>query len=135
MKQRKSLLVACAVLAVAAGIPAAQAADIAINLGGVSIDLDFGPPPPRYEPLPPPRFGYVWAPGFWRSEGRHHEWVAGRWIEARRDHSWVADRWTPVGHRWHYEPGHWERHGPAYGPHGHHDEGSWRDRDGDRHAH
>ncbi len=135
MKQRKSLLVACAALAIAAGIPAARAADIAVNLGGISIDFDFGPPPPRYEPLPPPRFGHVWAPGYWRAAGHHHEWVPGRWIEARRDHAWVADRWVPVGSRWHYEPGHWERHSAAYGPHGRHEDGSWHDRDGERHGH
>ena len=32
------------------------------GMAQVSIELNFGPPPLRYEALPPPRPGYVWAP-------------------------------------------------------------------------
>ena len=37
------------------------------------------PPPPRYEPIPNPRPGYVWAPGYWQPYGSRHNWVAGHW--------------------------------------------------------
>jgi hypothetical protein len=134
MKQLKAILIACAALGMTLGATSSQAADIAVNLGNMSIDIDFGPPPQRYEPVPPPRFGHVWAPGYWRAEGRHHEWVPGRWIEARRDHAWVPDHWMPVGHRWRYESGHWERRGAEHGVYSHHDGSSWREREGDRHA-
>jgi hypothetical protein len=130
MKQRKTILIACAALGLALGAPATQAADLAVNLGNLSIDIDFGPPPQRYEPVPPPRHGHVWAPGFWQAVGHHHEWVPGHWIEARRDHAWVADRWVPVGHRWRYDPGHWERHEASHDMHSHYEGGSWQGRDG-----
>jgi hypothetical protein len=111
MKQSNKLLIAIATLGLALGAPPALASEIAVNLGKVSIDIGFGPPLQRYEPVPPPRYGHLWAPGYWQVVGHRHEWVPGRWIEARRGHAWIADRWTPVGHRWRHEPGHWERHG------------------------
>jgi hypothetical protein len=134
MKQRKLVLMACAALGIALGAPPSQAADIAVNLGSLSIDIDFGPPPQRFEPVPPPRFGHVWAPGYWRATGRHHEWIAGRWIEARRDHAWIADRWVPVGHRWRHEPGRWERQTAVHNSQRHYDAGFWRSHDADRHS-
>ena len=88
--------------------------------------------------MPPPRYGYVCAPGYWRLEGRRHEWVQGRWLENRRDHAWVPDRWTPVGHRWHYDPGHWEhesRGREEHERHGYRDDDSRRGHDGERYAH
>lgn len=134
MKQRKMILIALAALGITLGAPAARAADIAVTLGNLNIDFDFGPPPQRVEPTPAPRFGHVWAPGYWRAEGRRHDWVAGRWLEARRDHAWVADRWTPVGQRWRHEPGHWERHNVERVRYSHRDETPWRGRDGERRA-
>ena len=131
MRHPGAILIACAAFGLVLGMPAAQAADIAVNLGKLSIDIDFGPPPQRYEPLPPPRHGHVWAPGYWQAVGHHHEWVPGRWIEARRDHAWIADRWTPAGKRWRYEAGHWERHGPAHGMHGRYDGNAWPGRNGE----
>ena len=78
----------------------------------VGINIDIGTPPPatRVEVVPAPRPGHVWAPGYWRWEGRRHVWVEGHWIKERRDHHWVPERWVEVenGHRYHFEPGHWE---------------------------
>jgi hypothetical protein len=129
MEQSGAILIAVAALGLALGIPAAQAADIAVNLGKLSIDIGFGPPPQRYEPLPPPRHGHVWAPGYWQAAGHRHVWTPGHWIEARRDHAWIADRWTPVGHHWRYEPGHWKRDGAARGMHSRYEGGTWHGRD------
>ncbi|WYX22962.1 YXWGXW repeat-containing protein [Achromobacter xylosoxidans] len=50
---------------------------------GVAISIDVAPPPPRVEVLPPPRVGYVWAPGHWEWVGGRHAWIGGVWMPAR----------------------------------------------------
>ncbi|WYX12858.1 YXWGXW repeat-containing protein [Achromobacter xylosoxidans] len=50
---------------------------------GVAISVDVAPPPPRVEVLPPPRVGYVWAPGHWEWVGGRHAWIGGVWMPAR----------------------------------------------------
>src|SRR5471030_2965189 len=47
-----------AVLAPAIFSPAAAQAELNVSIG-------VPPPAPIYEPIPGPRVGYVWAPGFW----------------------------------------------------------------------
>ncbi|WP_432377347.1 YXWGXW repeat-containing protein [Duganella sp. P38] len=42
--------------------------------------ITVAPPPPRYERIPAPRAGYIWAPGYWDWRGNRHEWVGGSWI-------------------------------------------------------
>ena len=83
----------------------------AVSHAQVSLSVNIGvpPPPPRVEVVPPPRVGYVWAPGYWRWEGRRHVWVGGRWVRARPGEIWVAERWVQEGRHWHMEPGHWEK--------------------------
>jgi hypothetical protein len=83
---------------------------IAPALGYTRVDIDIAPPPPRAEPIPPPRPGYVWAPGHWYWDGRRHVWRPGRWLHERQGYRWVPDVWIPKGERWHYVPGHWERY-------------------------
>jgi len=98
MSMRKLFL--CAVIAASsATMPAAAE---------ISINLNFGPPAPRYEVIPAPRPGYAWAPGYWRWENERHVWRTGRWIEARSGSHWVADRWEPKDGRHYYSPGRWE---------------------------
>jgi WXXGXW repeat (2 copies) len=66
------------------------------------------PPPPRAEHVPPPRYGYVWAPGHWERNGGAYRWVSGNWMEqggAPR----VPEEWQPMDARWHYLLRHWER--------------------------
>jgi WXXGXW repeat (2 copies) len=75
----------------------------------INIDIGVAPPAPRYEVVPAPRSGYVWAPGYWRWEDQRHVWDQGRWIAARPGSSWVADRWQPRDGRHYYEPGHWKQ--------------------------
>lgn len=74
----------------------------------VGIDIDIGPPPPRDEVPPPPRVGFVWAPGYWEWRGHRHVWVAGRWMRERRGFHWVPAHWDRRGPHWHFVPGHWE---------------------------
>jgi hypothetical protein len=81
----------------------------------INFDLDIvtAPPAPRYEVVPEPRPGYVWAPGYWAWRGNRHEWVPGYWIEEQRGMIWVADRWEPhEGGHWRHIPGHWEHPHP-----------------------
>lgn len=102
-----ALLVAGACLA---GMPRSAAA-------AVNLDIQIGPPPPRVIVAPPPRTGYVWAPGYWRWDGHRHVWMDGRWLRERRGHAWVAERWVQHDGRWRFERGHWDR-APGPGHHG-----------------
>lgn len=62
-----------------------------------------GPPPNRYEAVPAPRRGYVWAGGHWEPRGQRHVWVKGHWVKARpgyayRQPSWNHGKWSQA--RW-----------------------------------
>jgi hypothetical protein len=74
---------------------------------GTDIVIDTPPPAPRIEHQPPPRDGYIWAPGYWEWTGRFFHWTSGTWISERRGH-WIADHWDQTGNQWHYVQGHWE---------------------------
>lgn len=92
-------------LLIAAGTVAAPIA----SYGAVVIDVNVAPPPVRIETAPPPRVGFVWAPGYWHWEGGRHVWIAGHWIHERRGYHWVPETWVQVGPRWHFHRGHWDR--------------------------
>ena len=84
-----------------------------VSLPGVArtfVEIQVAPPAPRLEVVPPARVGYVWAPGYWRWNGRHHVWIRGSWVRERRGWHWERDAWVqgPNG-RWHLARGHWER--------------------------
>jgi len=79
------------------------------SLAAVSIDIDIAPPVPRVEAPPPPRVGFVWAPGYWEWHGHRHVWHAGYWVHERRGFHWVPAHWDQRGPHWHFVPGHWER--------------------------
>src|SRR5438093_200853 len=57
-------------------------------LAQASMNLSIGAPGPAYyyEPVPAPRVGYVWAPGYWRWEHDRHVWYHGRWDHDRYYH-------------------------------------------------
>jgi hypothetical protein len=73
------------------------------------VDVVVRPPPPRVVAVPAPRSGYVWAPGYWRWNGREHVWVEGQWMRERRGERWVPAHWEERGDHWRFEEGHWER--------------------------
>jgi hypothetical protein len=79
---------------------------------GVDLDVNVGVPPPApiYEAAPPPRVGYVWAPGYWGwgPDGRH-VWIKGRWIGERHGYHWVPDHWEAREGRHHFVGGYWAR--------------------------
>jgi WXXGXW repeat (2 copies) len=102
MKFRGRMLGAALASSVLLAIPGAGSAQVAI---GVSI----APPAPRYEVVPAPRAGYVWAPGAWRWGGGRYVWGGGRWVAARPGYRWAEAGWVHRGGQWHYREGRWIR--------------------------
>jgi hypothetical protein len=98
-----------ALIAPAMFSPAAAEVDVNVMIGVPP------PPPVRYEVVPAPRSGYVWAPGHWRWDGRQHVWVGGVWMPHRVGYTFVPDRWERYydnGHeRWRYQASRWDRNG------------------------
>ena len=73
--------------------------------------VQIAPPPPRYERVPPPRPGYVWAPGRWDYRGHRHVWVNGNYIRARPGYAYRSPAWEQRGERWEMRRGGWDRDG------------------------
>src|SRR5688572_15014145 len=95
---------------VAAGMAAAAAMPLP-TLAQASVELNFGPPPPRYEVVPAPRHGYVWAPGYWHWDGRRHVWRSGHYVAERPGYVYHAPRWVERNGRWYYAESRWDRDG------------------------
>jgi hypothetical protein len=72
------------------------------------VEIAVAPPPVRVVEAPPPRVGYVWAPGYWNWNGREHVWVEGRWLHERPGQHWVPEHWDQHNGRWRFAQGHWE---------------------------
>lgn len=98
-------------LAAALGVAAASAlnATPAEARGYVTIYATTEPPPLRAERVPPPRHGYVWAPGYWAWSGHRYSWRHGYWVRERHGYHYAPARWERDGHRWRYYGGRWER--------------------------
>ena len=82
---------------------------VAPAFSAVGIDIEIAPPPARVIVAPPPRPGFVWAPGYYRWDGHRHVWVDGHFIRERRGLHWVPEHWDEHHGRYHFVPGHWER--------------------------
>jgi len=95
-----------AVLAVA--LAAGLSVSTAIARTDVAVELSVGPPPVVYEAVPPPRVGYVWAPGYWDYNGHRHVWAKGHWERERHGDRWVRGEWHEHDGRWTLTRGHWE---------------------------
>lgn len=100
-----------ATLALAGWTGAAQAqARMAYVAPGAQVTVQLGAPPPvRYEAVPAPRRGYVWAPGHWRPQGHRHAWVAGHWVKVRPGYVYRQPVWAQRGGRWDWTPERWDR--------------------------
>ena len=100
-KFREMLIVsALAAVALAAPGPAQARTDVSITVG---------PPARIYEPAPPPRPGYVWAPGYWDWNGHRHVWHRGNWQHERAGYRWEPHHWAQHGDHWTLERGRWSR--------------------------
>jgi hypothetical protein len=104
MKLHNALLVAA--MSVAAfgvvSLPGVASADSVVY-------FNVAPPPPRTEPAPKPRKGYVWSPGYWDARGNRHVWTAGHWERERKGYRYAPPTWTQEGDRWQLERGHWTK--------------------------
>jgi hypothetical protein len=113
---KRTLVTAFAVVAMATPVLVAPAA---FTPASAQFDVNFivntPPPPPRYEVVPAPRYGYVWAPGHWRWDGRQHVWINGVWVQERAGYRYVPDRWERYvdngRERWRYHASRWDRNG------------------------
>lgn len=76
--------------------------------------VSVGPPPVRYEVVPAPRVGWVWAPGYWGWRHGHHVWVRGHWVRERVGYVYAGPHWVAVGPRWVFVPGRWHHHRPGW---------------------
>jgi len=76
-----------------------------------AIYVQKAPPPPRAEHVPPPRHGYIWAPGHYDWRGGHHVWVRGEYVHARPGYAYRAPEWREHDGRWEYKRGRWDRDG------------------------
>jgi hypothetical protein len=100
MRSPKTLLAAL----ILAALPAVSSTAFARV---VEVWVNTPPPPARYEALPPPRHGYVWAPGYWGWHHHQHHWVAGHWERTHVGHHYVPARWVERNGRWYFEQGGW----------------------------
>jgi hypothetical protein len=73
------------------------------------IEIEIAPPAPRVVEVPPPRPGFVWAPGYYRWDGHRHVWVDGHFMRERRGAHWVPEHWDEHHGRYRFAPGRWER--------------------------
>jgi len=83
------------------------------SVAAVEIQLNFGPPADRYEVVPAPRRGYVWAPGHWQwnANRNRHYWTAGNWERARPGYAFQRPQWVERDGRWHYQARRWDSDG------------------------
>jgi hypothetical protein len=96
----------------AAGIIGFMATPVS-SIAQVEIQLNYGPPAPRYEVIPAPRNGYVWSGGHWQWRNNRHEWTAGNWQPTRPGYAYYQPRWVERdgGGGWHYRASRWDKDG------------------------
>jgi hypothetical protein len=75
----------------------------------VAISVQVAPPAPVYERVPPPRRGYVWAPGHYEYRHGRYVWSGGRWLTARPGYAYHRPDWVQRNGRWYYSQGRWDR--------------------------
>jgi len=105
----KRFLCAAALIAVSA---VAMLPTQAMAQVGVSITIGSSPPPMRYERVPPPRQGYLWAPGYWNWAGNRHVWAPGHWERARPGYAYSRPQWYHGSHGWELRRGGWHHGNP-----------------------
>ncbi|WP_198512884.1 YXWGXW repeat-containing protein [Achromobacter ruhlandii] len=106
----KSLVKAAMTAGAAAVLSLGALAVPGVAQAGVAISIDAAPPPPRVEVVPPPRVGYVWAPGHWEWVGGRHAWIEGAWLPARPGYVYHRPEWRQRHGHWVYYEGRWGRY-------------------------
>ena len=87
----------------------ASLGSVAVPAAAVDIFVQIAPPAPRYEPVPPPRYGYVWVPGYWDWRSNRHVWVSGTWVIERPGYYYERSRWVERDGHWYLQRGDWRR--------------------------
>src|SRR5450830_1835351 len=108
----ENIMIKPAILAAALALSASFLPTQAMAQVDVNLVIGVPPPPPRYEAVPYPRAGYVWAPGYWAWDGHRHAWVGGNWLRERPGYAYAAPRWTERQGRWYHEQARWNRLSP-----------------------
>ncbi len=109
---RRSLITRAAGSAALAALLATGGLALPMAAQARNVDIVITAPPPlRAERIPPPRRGYVWAPGHWEWQRNHHVWVGGTWMRARPGYVYHAPQWQQRDGRWAYDGGRWDRDG------------------------
>jgi WXXGXW repeat (2 copies) len=103
---KRTLALAALILAGAAAAPLPSLA-----ASNVSLYIGSAPPAPVYERVPPPRRGYVWAPGYWNWSGHRHVWVPGYWVVERPGYVYNPPVWYQGGGGWYMQPARWAPYG------------------------
>jgi hypothetical protein len=113
----KCIYYVSAVIAISTAAFAPSSASAQIN---VNIVVPIAPPPVLVEAAPPPRVGYIWAPGYWRWDGGRYVWAEGRWERARDGHQYNPPAWRKDGDKWRFHEGGWKqaKHSKKNHPHG-----------------
>ena len=75
----------------------------------VTIYFTSAPPAARYEVVPAPRNGYVWAPGYWNAKSNKHAWQAGHWERNRKGYHYNQSTWVQHDNRWQLQRGGWNK--------------------------
>ena len=98
---------------------------------GITITGGTPPPVTRDEPIPPPRVGYAWIPGYWNWQSGAHVWVAGRWERQRTGYVYAEPVWREGPKGWELHRGGWRpggkgkhRQGGDHCPPGQHKKGN-----------
>ncbi|WP_443089245.1 hypothetical protein [Xylophilus sp.] len=60
---------------------------------------------------PPPRPGFIWAPGYWEPRGHRYVWRTGHWERARPGYRWRAPAYREHDGHWQHVRGGWDRDG------------------------
>lgn len=102
----KRLLLGIAALALSAAALLPEQAVAQVNL---SINIGTAPPPLRYEVIPAPRQGYIWAPGYWDWNGHDHVWRNGHWEHARSGYVYRRPEWREDHGKWKLNKGGWKQ--------------------------
>jgi hypothetical protein len=108
------------------------AAAFATTLGAVAVPasaqvyVQIAPPAPRYEVVPAPRAGYVWAEGHWEWNGHRYRWVPGSWMRERPGYVYYSPHWVEHDGRWTMEHRGW-----VHEEHRRNERGAYGDRDHD----
>ena len=108
MKIRFAMLAVAGALSILAS-PIAANAQVSVNIQVPGLVMG-APPPPRYEPLPPPRGGFVWVPGRWAWDGRAYAWRQGSWQPERAGYVYAPGQWIQDRGGWRWTEGDWRRH-------------------------